>query len=97
MPVAARSSSFCDERRDQRLAGFGADDACGVGIEGDGDGADASCARLRYDLGDDPLVAAMDAVEVADGGDGWAEVSGDVGELTEYLHQAISKVSLRPS
>ena len=55
-------------------------------------------ARARADdFGDDPLVAAMDAVEVADGGDGGAEAGGDLGELAKDLHQAISKGSWRPS
>ncbi len=80
MPVAARSSSFCGERGDEGEAGFGAEDARGVGIEGDGEGVGAEGAGAGDDLGDDPLVAAMHAVEVADGGDGGAEVGGDVGE-----------------
>ena len=33
-----------------------------------------------YELFDEPAVAAMDSVEVADGGDGGAEVGGDLGE-----------------
>ena len=41
---------------------------------------DAECAGAGDDLGDDPLVAEMDAVEVADGGDGGAEVGGNLGE-----------------
>lgn len=72
-------------------------DSGGVGIEGDGDGGDAERARAGDDLRNDPLVAAMDAVEVTDGGDGWAEIFGDLCELAEDLHQAISNLICRPS
>ncbi len=47
-----------------------------MGIEGDGEGLDAERAGAGDDLGDDPLMAAVHAVEVADGGDGGAEVGG---------------------
>jgi len=66
-------------------------------IEGDGDRLDAEGAGARDDLGDHPAVAAVHTVEVADGGDGGAEVCGDFGELAEYLHQAISKLICWPS
>ena len=79
MPVAARSRVF-GEWGDEGEGGFGAEDAGGVGIEGDGEGLCAEGAGAGDDLGDDPLVAAMHAVEVADGGDGGAEVGGDLGE-----------------
>jgi len=59
-------------------------------VEGDGDGPGAERAGAGDDLGDDPLMAAMDAIEVADGGDGWTEVGGNLCELAEDLHQAIS-------
>ncbi len=49
------------------------------------------------DLGDDPLMAAMDAVEVADGGDRGAVVGGNLCELAEDLHQAISNFICCPS
>ncbi len=78
-------------------AGVGAEDSRGMGIEGDGDGGLVEFAGAGDDLGDDPLVAAMDAVEVADGGDGGAEVGGEIGELAIDAHQAISKVICRPS
>jgi len=39
----------------------------------------------------------MYTVEIADGGNGVAEVRGNVSELMEDLHQAISKLILRPS
>ncbi len=97
MPVAASSSQLFGERRDERLARLGADDASGMRVEGDGDGFDAERAGARDDLGDDPLMAAMHAVEVADGGDRWAEVRGDLCELAEDLHQAISNLICRPS
>ena len=77
MPVAARSSSFSASGVMRGWLRFGAEDAGGMGVEGDGDGWNAEGAGACDDLGDDPLVAAMDAVEVADGGDGWAEVWGD--------------------
>ena len=57
---------------------FGAEDAGGVGIEGDGEGAAAEEAGAGDDLGDDALVAEVDAVEVADGGDDGAEVLAGV-------------------
>jgi len=85
------------ERGDEGLAGFGADDAGRVRVEGDGDGDEAEGAGAGDDLGDDPLVAAMHTVEVADGGDRRAEVCGDFCELAVYLHQAISKLICRPS
>src|SRR5579875_712907 len=81
------------KRRDERLARFGADDAGRMRVEGDGDGCDAECARAGDDLGDNPLVAAMYAVEVADSGDGGAEVRGHVCEFAIELHQAISNWS----
>ena len=57
----------------------------------------AERAGAGDDLGDDPLMAAMDAVEVADGGDGGAEVRGNLCELAEDLHQAISNFICWPS
>ena len=51
-----------------------------MGFEGDGDGFFAEGLRAGDDLFDDPEVAAMDSVEVADGGDGGAEVGGELGE-----------------
>ena len=68
-----------------------------MGIEGDSDGGNAELARARDDLRNDPLVATMHAVEVADGGDGRAEVFGDLCELVVDLHQAISNLICRPS
>jgi hypothetical protein len=66
-------------------------------VEGDSHGPDAEGAGTGDDLGDDPLMAAMDTVEVADGGDGWTEVRGNLCELAEDLHQAISKFICWPS
>ena len=66
-------------------------------VEGDGDGAGAEGAGSGDNLGDDPLMAAMDTVEVADGGDRWAEVLGNLCELAEDLHQAISNFICCPS
>ena len=59
-----------------------------MGIEGDGDGGDAELARAGDYLRNDPLVAAMHAVEVADGGDGWAKILRDLCELMVDLHDA---------
>ena len=88
---------FFGEWCDEGLAGFGPNDAGGVWIEGDGDGGEAESAGAGDDFGDDPLVAVMHAVEIADGGDGWAEVAGDFCELAIDLHQAISNWRWRPS
>jgi hypothetical protein len=66
-------------------------------IKGDRDGFYAKGAGTRDGLGDDPLMAAMDTVEVADGGDGWAEVRRNLCELAEDLHQAISNFICCPS
>jgi len=85
------------EGRDEWQACVGAEDSCGVGIEGDGDGGLVEFPGAGDDLGDDPLVAAMNPVEVADGGDGGAEVGGEIGELAIDAHQAISKVICWPS
>ena len=51
-------------------AGFGVEDVSGVGIEGDGYGFCVEGAGAVEDRGDDGAVAAVDAVEVADGDDG---------------------------
>ena len=88
---------FFGEWGDERLARLGAEDPRGMRVEGDGDGPGAEGAGAGDDLGDDPLVAAMDAVEVADGGDGGAEAGRDLREVAIDLHQAISKLSCRPS
>ena len=68
----AEEFEFLVEWGDEGQGGFGAEDAGGVGVEGDGEGGDAEGARAGDDLGDDPLVAEVDAVEVADGGDAGA-------------------------
>ena len=69
MPVAARSSSFCAQRGDERRA-VGRRTRAGWGSKVMARERWPSGACARDDLGDDPLVAAVDAVEVADGGDG---------------------------
>ena len=71
---------FFGEWGDEREDGFGTEGAGGVGLEGDRHGFCAESAGAVYDFFDDPQVAAMDSVEVADGGDGGAEVGGDLGE-----------------
>ena len=71
---------------DEGLGGFGAEDAYGVGVEGDGDGTDAERAGSGDYFGDDPAVAGVDAIEVADGGYGGAEGGGDFGEGVEDFH-----------
>ena len=52
-------------------------------IEGDGDGFRSENAGSRDDLGDNALMAAMHAVEVADGQHGAAEVMAESRELSE--------------
>jgi hypothetical protein len=49
-------------------------------VEGDGNGAGAEGAGAGHNLGDDPLMSAMDAVEVPDSGDGWTEAAWDFGK-----------------
>jgi hypothetical protein len=51
-----------------------------MGIEGDGERAGAEFVGATDDLVNDQLVAAMHAVEVADGGYGGAEVCGNLVE-----------------
>src|ERR1700733_2957397 len=65
---------FLGKRRDERLSRFRANNSRRVRIEGDGYRADAEKACLRYYFGDNPLMSAVNAVEVADSGNGWAEV-----------------------
>ena len=60
-----------------------------MGVEGDGDGGNAELTCACDYLRDDPLVAPMHAVEVADGGDGWAEVGRNFGERAEDFHCSI--------
>ena len=94
--VDAGGGEECDlfrERSDKGLAGFRADDAGRVRVEGDGDGGEAERASTGDDFGDDPLMAEVDAVKVADGGYGRAEVAGDFRELAIDFHQAISNWS----
>ena len=59
---------------------LGAEDAGGVGIEGDGEGLAAEEAGAGDDLGDDALVAEVHAVEVADGGDDGGARGADGGK-----------------
>ena len=77
------------ERGDERLRVFGAKDAGGVGIEGDGEGLAAEEAGAGDDLGDDSLVAEVHAVEVADGGDDGGGRGGEVGELAVDVQGAV--------
>ena len=72
----AKKVEFLGEWGDEGQGGFGAQDAGGVGIEGDGYGGEAERAGAGDDLGYDPLVAEVHAVEVADGGDAGAESAG---------------------
>ncbi len=77
------------QRRDQGESELRAQDAGRVGIEGDGERADAERLGASDDFGDHPAVAAMDAVEVADGGHDGAERGGKLGEMTIDLHEAL--------
>ena len=93
------------QRGDEGVGGVGAENADGVGVEGDGEGVEGegvgSVAGVY--LVDDPAMAAVDAVEVADAGNGGAEVGRDFGEGAKDLHApgsgsgAMSKSSFRPS
>src|ERR1700748_137679 len=96
-PGGCQQFEFLWERRDERLARFRTNDTGWVWVEGDSYGTNFFCASLGCGLGDEPLVATMNTIEVSDGRDRGAEVGGDIGELAEYLHQAISKLILRPS
>ena len=74
------------ERGDEDVRGFGTQHAHGVWIEGEGEGLEAQLARACVDLVDDPAMAAVDAVEVADGGDDGAEIGGEFVGGAEDLH-----------
>ena len=65
---------------------LGPKDARRVRIEGDRDGLCSEFSRAVLDLRQQPLVAAMDSVEVADAGDGGAEVCGDLVEVAKDVH-----------
>jgi hypothetical protein len=67
---------------------FGAEDAAGVRIEGDGEGSAAEEACACDDFGDDTLMAEVHAVEVADGRDDGCAGGGKVGELAIDVHWA---------
>src|SRR5271167_3090282 len=57
-------------------------------IEGHGDRFRAERASAAPNLAEQPLVAAMDSVEVADAGDGGTEVGGDLVEVVEDVHDS---------
>ena len=59
----------------------GAEEPLRVGVESDGDGAEAEGARFSDDGREDFLVAEVDAVEVADGGDNGSGGRWKPGEL----------------
>jgi len=88
---------FFGERGDEGEGGFGAKDVGGVWFEGNRYRWDAKFAGACDDLFDDPLMAAMHAIEVADGGYGGAVGFWNVCELAKDLHQAISNVICWPS
>ena len=70
-----------------------AEDLGGVGVEGDRDGLGVESAGAGRDGVDDCAVTAVDAVEVAHGDDGWADLRSEFVERAENFHYAISKVS----
>ncbi len=84
----AEEFEFLGEWGDEGQVGFGAEDAGGVWVEGDGYGGDAESASAVDDLGNDPLVAEMNAVEVADGGDARAPVGWEFRWMAVDAHQA---------
>lgn len=88
---------FVLEGGDEGGAGAGADGAGGVGVEGDDERAEAEGAGAAEDVADDPAMAAMDAIEVADGGDGGREGGRELVEVAVDVHQAIRNWSWRPS
>ena len=71
---------FFGERGDEGEGGFGTEDARGMGFERDCYRWNAKFAGAGDDLFNDPLMATMHAIEVADGGDGGAVVGWDLGE-----------------
>ena len=87
-------TEFLFERSDESEIGLLAEDAGGVRVKGDGEGGYAERFSASDDLGDDPLMAAVDAVEVPDGGDGGAEAGRELGETAVDLH-AIPPESFR--
>ena len=94
---AGEEVEFVLEGGDEGGAGAGADGAGGVGVEGDDERAEAKGAGATEDVADDPAMAAMDAVEVADGGDGGRERGRELVEVAVDVHQAIRNWSWRPS
>ena len=88
---------------DEGEAGIGAKDVGGVGVEGDSDGTGVQGFRAVEDGGDDHAVAAVDAVEVANGDDGGAgegrEFGDGAGDLQalEVLRGDVEGPALRPS
>ena len=99
MPVSARRSSFWASGVMRGVGGFGAQDADRVRVEGDCDGLHAEGVGSGFDAVYDPAVAAVDAVEVADGSDGGG--LRDFGQGVEDVHAispgAMSNSSWRPS
>ena len=57
-----------------------------MGFERDCYRWNAKFAGAGDDLFNDPLMATMHAIEVADGGDGGAVVGGDIGDGAKYFH-----------
>ena len=67
---------FTGKRGDEGVRGFGAEMADGMGVEGDGQGFLVGGTGLGDDFGQDLLMAAVDAIKVADGGDRGPELGG---------------------
>ena len=60
----------------------------GLRVEGDCDRAGFGGFGASNDVGDDHAVAAVDAVEVSDGDDGWLSRPGKFLKGAVYLHYA---------
>src|ERR1700722_14208386 len=81
-------SELMRERRDEREALGGEEDVGGMGVEGDGNRPNAKRASTIKHGGEDHAMAAVYAVEVADGDNRGG--AGESIEIVEDLHQAIS-------
>ena len=76
------------QRGEEAMRPFWVKDAGWVRLEGDGERAAGERAGAADDLGDDSLVAEMNAIVVADGGDDGCGNGREFGELAVDAHEA---------
>ena len=80
-PGGGKQVKLVLERSEKCGTGTGSEGTCGMGIQGDNQGAQAKGAGAIAYVADDPAMATMDAVEVAD--------CGDRGGCREVLQAAV--------